>query len=103
MKEAIVKGLSGIITTREGSKDLNIQIAKRFEAMDRSFETMDKRFEVIDKRFEADDKRFEIVDKRFDILETDVKNNTKSIELLADVMRSDFSNLQDHLNEWKRP
>jgi exonuclease VII large subunit len=64
--------------------DLQVQMDKRFEAVDQRFESidkrlddlqtqMDKRFEAVDQRFEAMqqmmDKRFEVVDQRFESMD----------------------------------
>ncbi len=46
--------------------EFGIEIAGRFDGMDRRLDAMDWRFDGVDQRFNAMDRRFETMDERFD-------------------------------------
>jgi chromosome segregation ATPase len=54
-------------------QELRLDMAARFEQVDKRFEQVDKRFEQVDKRFEQVDKRFEQVDRRFESVQQDIR------------------------------
>ena len=49
---------------------MDIDVNKKFEAIDKRFEQVDRRFEEVDRRFEEVDRRFDQVDVRLDKMET---------------------------------
>jgi hypothetical protein len=73
---------------------LQVEIAQRFEAMDRRFEAVDRRFEAMDQRFEmllremherfeAVDQRFETVDRRFEGVITELREQRLHLSALG--------------------
>lgn len=55
--------------TNQRFEEMQAQMDRRFEAVDKRFESIDNRFEAIDKRLDTMDARFDAMDNRLDAMD----------------------------------